>query len=271
MSGRKAGGKQSGKPSSGKMSSKPSGGKLASGTVATGAKPPGGKLASGKPTTPGVQYKWNKQGRFRRVVKEATVKRPCPGCGTFHGDNSGVELRIEPKDPRFCKFIWKMPPPPSVVISKNRARISSGKRNGVRKPRKRDKNGLMRQPNDWIISRIDTMYRNCAVCFKPLHMLARKIGNRPNRLVLFTREESTRVLYTLWFLQLKVRQMYGITIPSDVVQIITFHAFTRNVIDSQYLQRDQFHSPCGCKYHIRCYSEYTADKSTCGSHGKAFP
>jgi hypothetical protein len=187
----------------------------------------------------------------------------------FYHTAKVTKIQIEP-----CEFIWKVPPPRAVnakFTSKNRARMASGKRNGNRKSRKRGADGLVRQPNDWIIPRVLESSRACEYCSRNLFMYARKVGNRKNRIVLFNSWENNRVLYTLWFLRREMQRMYGFSIPSDVAHIITFHAFSRNIISGQQRRRDQFHAPCGCTYHIDCYGMYTLNKSICRAHKKAFP
>ena len=196
----------------------------------------------------------------------------CEVCKKIHEYAQKEDVAIFPRDPRFCTFIWNAPPPPTPPWSKNQARLMNGTRTGPRKSRKRNAKGQIRQPNDWVMEHIRNL-GCCAKCNMPLYMFAHMLGNRKGRIVMTRGETEERCLmYAIWVLTKKVWEMYRIGIQSDVVHIILHYAFTIPVLADQRLKRDQFHSPCGCKYHLRCYAEYVAaGRSSCQQHKKSFP
>jgi hypothetical protein len=210
-------------------------------------------------------------GMLIRHVATVIRGQKCGSCGKFHDEGSLVTEKIVPHDPRFCKFIWNNPPAPNPPRSKNQARLMAGTRNGPRKSRKRNAKGQIRQPNDWPMKHAaDRGY--CAHCNGILYTFARKLGNRKCRAVPFIDGQDRAVLYSIWLLTKYVWEKYSIGIPRDVVHLILHHAFTVPVLEDQRLKRDQFHSPCGCKYHMHCYASYVAQgRSTCSKHKKAFP
>ena len=183
-----------------------------------------------------------------------------------HEDAKKVEV-VFPHDPHFCTFIWN--PPPTRPQSKNRDRLAKGTRNGPRKSRKRDEKGQIRQPNDWMLDHIRTL-GSCVMCGVALYTFARKLGNRTGRVVLIASQiADSSLLCAIWILTKKVWEMYGVRMPNDVVHIILYRVFTMPVIAEQRLKRDQFHAPCGCKYHLNCYNEYVGEGlSLCKRHKK---
>lgn len=241
----------------------------------------GGKSSgntSWKTIAPVVDRKVNKQtrkvanGMLIRYVATVTHGQKCFSCGNVHDDRDTKTVKmILPHDPRFCKMIWNNPTAPTPPRSKNQARILAGTRKGPRKSRKKNAKGQIRQPNDWPMMHVaDAGY--CNHCNGILYAFARKLGNRKGRIVLFIGGQDRSVLYAIWMLTKQVWEQYRIGLPRDVVHIIMHRAFTMKVLEEQRLKRDQFHAPCGCKYHMRCYSNYIASgKSVCQKHKKAFP
>lgn len=168
------------------------------------------------------QTRKNKHGTFTRKVLD-----------------KGEPKVVSPEDQRFCKFRWNT----SAVSSKNQARLNSGARGNIRrKPRKRGGDGLLRHPNDWILTRVDRCWY-CSHCSMTLDSVSRKIGNNPNRILHFRATDSNCVLTAIWC----IKQMKPY-VPNDISIVILRYAFS----DNCPLRKHQYVSECGCRFHISC-------------------
>lgn len=143
------------------------------------------------------------------------------------------------------------------TLSKNQKRMASGKRTGNRK-RKQGQRSEKR--NDWPADR--KINRKCEECNTPMYFLCRQRGLRR---LYFEADAKEAVLASL--IVLFRRTPLGS--QSDVVYKILNHVFRPDFEAKQLTKHNQFWSPCGCKYHVKCYQERQAKgKTKCEKHQK---
>jgi hypothetical protein len=119
-----------------------------------------------------------------------------------------------------------------------------------RKTRKRGGTGM----NDWPYERWVKYGTRCSFCKEPAYVgaIRRKSfglnGEKIGPIVRFPAERVRSVIFALFLLRRNIGHY-------DVIFMIMRMAFEPEVFEQQLIQSEQVHTPCGCRYHRRCYEE----------------